>query len=54
MNIEQYCKTDSKHWIFTEYDHANETVNLNSISFLITLVDISDKVEFDSIEISEE
>lgn len=52
MHIEQYYKTDSKHWTFTEYDNANETVSLSSISFQITLTDIYDKVEFESTEVS--
>ncbi len=52
MHIEQYYKTDSKHWIFTEYEDANETVSLSSIPFQITLADIYDKVEFELTEIS--
>lgn len=52
MHIEQYYKTDSKHWTFTEYDDANETVSLSSIPFQITLTDIYDKVEFESTEVS--
>lgn len=52
MHIEQYYKTDSKHWTFTEYDEANEAVSLSSIPFQITLADIYDKVEFESTEIS--
>lgn len=52
MHIEQYFKTEQKRWIFTEYDDANEIVSLNSFSFQITLADIYDKVEFESVEVS--
>lgn len=52
MHIEQYFKTEQKRWIFSEYDSADETVSLNSISFQILIEDIYDKVEFESAEIS--
>jgi len=52
MHIEQYFKTEQKRWIFSEYDDANEIVSLNSLSFQITLADIYDKVEFESVEVS--
>jgi Uma2 family endonuclease len=52
MHIEQYFKTEQKRWTFSEYDDANETVCLNSISFQILIEDIYDKVEFDSAKIS--
>lgn len=48
MHVEQYFKTDSKHWTFAEYDDANETISLNSFTFQIRLADIYDKVEFES------
>lgn len=48
MHIEHYCKTDSKHWTFTEYD-ASETIALSSIPFQITVADIYEKVEFEDI-----
>jgi Uma2 family endonuclease len=48
MHIEHYCKTDSKHWTFTEYD-TDETVFLNSIHFQIPLADVYDKIEFEDV-----
>lgn len=47
MHVEQFFKTDNKRWTFVEYDDADETISLNSISFQITLADIYDKVEFE-------
>ncbi len=52
MHIEQYFKTEQKRWIFSEYDDANEIVSLNSLSFQISLADIYDKIEFESVEVS--
>ncbi|MFB2897999.1 hypothetical protein ACE1CI_34220 [Aerosakkonemataceae cyanobacterium BLCC-F50] len=52
MHIE-YFKSDRKTRIFSEYDELNETISLNSLSLEITLADISDKVEFEVIETSE-
>ncbi|MGD2182943.1 Uma2 family endonuclease [Lusitaniella coriacea] len=49
-HIEQYFKTDDKRWTFTEYDGIDETVALNSITFQITLEDLYDKVEFETVE----
>jgi Uma2 family endonuclease len=51
LHIEKYFRTEQKRWIFSEYDNADETVSLNSISFQILVEDIYDKVEFDSAEI---
>ena len=53
MHVEQFFKTDNKRWTFAEYDDADETISLNSLSFQITLADIYDKVEFESIEVSD-
>ncbi|MBD2004506.1 MULTISPECIES: Uma2 family endonuclease [Cyanophyceae] len=52
MHIEQYFKTEQKRWTFIEYDDANEIVSLNSLSFQISLADIYDKIEFESLEVS--
>jgi Uma2 family endonuclease len=48
MHVEQYFKTDGNSWIFSEYDDANETISLKSLSFQFTLADIYDKVDFES------
>jgi Uma2 family endonuclease len=47
MHVEQYSKTDNNRWIFTEYEDADVTISLASISFEISLADIYDKVDFD-------
>jgi Uma2 family endonuclease len=52
MHIEQYVKTEQKRWTFSEYDDTKETISLNPFSFQITLEDSYDKVEFDSVEVS--
>lgn len=49
MQVEQYFKTAQKQWIFSEYNETDETLSLNSIFFQITLADIYDKVEFETI-----
>jgi len=54
LHVEQYFRTDRKHWNFTEYDGANETVTLNSIPFQILLVDLYDKVEMEETGRSED
>jgi Uma2 family endonuclease len=48
MHVEQYFKNDNNSWIFSEYDDANGTISLKSISFQFTLADIYDKVDFES------
>ena len=42
-----------KSGFFSEYNELEETIYLNSIDFKITLVDIYDKVEFPTIENSD-
>lgn len=48
MHVEQYSKTDNNRWIFTEYEDADVTISLASISFEISLADIYDKVDFEA------
>lgn len=48
MHVEQYSKTDNNRWIFTEYEDADVTISLTSITFEISLFDIYDKVDFDA------
>lgn len=50
MHVEQYFKTDQKHWVFSEYEDANELLILKSIPFEIELADLYDKVEFAPLE----
>jgi Uma2 family endonuclease len=46
MHVEQYFKTDQKHWVFFEYDEVNPKVSLQSIPFEIEFSALHDKVEF--------
>jgi Uma2 family endonuclease len=54
MHVEQYFKTDQKHWVFSEYDEANPKVSLQSIPFEIEFSDLYDKVEFTSVTAQQE
>ncbi|NET01527.1 MAG: Uma2 family endonuclease [Sphaerospermopsis sp. SIO1G2] len=46
MHIEQFLKTDNNKWIFSEFNDAEENLNLGSIPCQISLADIYDKVDF--------
>ena len=50
MHIEQYSKTATSQWLFSEYDGENAILALTTIQFQISLSDIYDKVEFDLAE----
>ncbi|KYC42877.1 hypothetical protein WA1_12210 [Scytonema hofmannii PCC 7110] len=43
---EQYTKTESNKWLFSSYEGENAILNLTSIPFQISLIDLYDKVEF--------
>ncbi|MGD2182015.1 Uma2 family endonuclease [Lusitaniella coriacea] len=45
-HVEQYSKTDSNKWIFTEYDDTESHILLSSIPFEIRLADIYEGLEF--------
>lgn len=45
-HVEQYSKTESYKWIFTEYNDTEGHVSLSSISFEIRLADLYESVEF--------
>lgn len=47
VHVEQYYKTNSKTWTFTEYDDLDQTLSLNSMPFQIMLADIYSKVKFE-------
>ena len=53
LHVEQYSKTDSNRWIFTEYEEEDGTISLASIPCEIVLADIYDKVDFED-EVVEE
>lgn len=46
--IEQFSKNEDKKWVLSEYEGENAVLALTSISFQISLIDIYDKVEFES------
>lgn len=46
--VEQYLKTEDNKWLFTEYEGENALLALTSISFQVSLLDLYDKVEFES------
>lgn len=44
--VEQYFKTGSHKWIFTEYNNMESSISLSSIPFEICLADFYENVEF--------
>ena len=48
MHVEQYSKTDKNKWIFSEFNDAEENLNLASIPCQISLADMYDKVDFNA------
>lgn len=47
-HVEQFSKTIDNKWILSEYDQENALLTLNSVQFQISLLDIYDKVAFES------
>lgn len=47
-HVEQYFKTESQKWIFSEYDGTDACILLSSISVEITLSDLYENIEFKS------
>lgn len=45
-HVEQYFKTSSHKWIFTEYNDMESSISLSSIPFEIRLADFYENVEF--------
>ena len=48
IHIEQYYKTESNQWIFSEKDGEESILKFNKIPFEIVLADIYNKVDFDA------
>lgn len=46
-HVEQYSKTDSHKWIFTEYNETEVSISLSSIPFEIRLADLYDSIDFE-------
>jgi Uma2 family endonuclease len=51
--VEQYSKTANKRWSFREYDIEDETISLTSVELEISMVDIYNKVKFETVETKE-
>jgi Uma2 family endonuclease len=47
--VEQYSKTANKRWSFREYDLEDETISLTSVELEIAIVDIYNKVKFETV-----
>jgi Uma2 family endonuclease len=47
IHVEQYYKTESNQWIFSEKDGEESILKFNKIPFEIVLADIYNKVDFD-------
>jgi Uma2 family endonuclease len=47
LHVEQYSKTDTHKWIFTEYDDPESSISLLSIPCEIRLADLYESVEFE-------
>jgi Uma2 family endonuclease len=45
-HVEQYSRTSSHQWIFTEYDSLDSQICLSSIPFEITLAELYENLEF--------
>ncbi|MBW4616551.1 MAG: Uma2 family endonuclease [Desmonostoc vinosum HA7617-LM4] len=46
MHVEQYWKTDKNKWVFSEFEGAEESLNLADVPCQVLLGDIYDKVDF--------
>jgi Uma2 family endonuclease len=45
LQVEQYSKTESHKWVFTEYNSIDSQISLLSIPFEICLADLYDSIE---------
>jgi Uma2 family endonuclease len=50
QHVEQFSKTTSQKWTFTEYDGPEALLALSSVPFEISLLDLYDKVNLTSLE----
>ena len=48
IHVEQYYKTESNQWIFSEEDGEESILKFNTVPFEIVLGDIYNKVDFDA------
>lgn len=50
FHVEQFSKTAKKRWLVSEYDEEDEAIALNSVSFQISLLDLYNKVKFETVD----
>jgi Uma2 family endonuclease len=48
LHVEQYFKTGTRKWIFSEYEESDEEISLSSVPFKITISDLYDEVDFNA------
>ncbi|MBW4576756.1 MAG: Uma2 family endonuclease [Aphanothece sp. CMT-3BRIN-NPC111] len=48
ISVEQYSQTENNKWLFSEYESENAVLDMTSVPFQISLLDLYDKVEFES------
>jgi len=46
VHIEHYIKTGANQWIFSEYDHPNITLSLNTLELQILIADLYENIDF--------
>ncbi|MEH2147387.1 Uma2 family endonuclease [Nostoc sp.] len=50
IHVDQFSKTGKKQWALREYDEEDEAIALITVPFEISLQDLYNKVEFESVE----
>ncbi len=50
INVKQFSKTGKKRWTFSEYDQEDEALTLTIVEFQISLLDLYNKVKFDTVD----
>jgi Uma2 family endonuclease len=48
IHVEHFCKTDRNRWTLTEFEDANETLEMQTIPLQMVIADLYDKVEFEA------
>ncbi|MGB8698522.1 MAG: Uma2 family endonuclease [Thermosynechococcaceae cyanobacterium] len=48
IHVEQFSKTGTKQWSFSEYDVSDEAITFAKVPFQISLVDLYNKVQLDA------
>ena len=48
IHVEQFCKIDRNRWTLTEFENADEMLEMRSIALQFAIADLYDKVEFEA------